>query len=155
MDLVDPETGWYQRSYFAQRLDDEVARAVDHDRQVALVYFRLPLGAWEFTHHLRIYLTLRLGLMGRELGDDAGFSGRISEDEFAICLADVSDSKGDGVLALLWSTLSGLGADAVVLTCPEDGTDAAALMEAAGAKLRPLNVVNLEEYRARRYGKAA
>jgi GGDEF domain-containing protein len=154
-DLVDPETGWYQPWYFTARLGDEVARSLEHRRQLALVYFRLPLRAWSPENHRRVYLTVRLGLLEHDLANVACFSGRLSEDEFAICLTNVNDSQAEGLLELLWSTLSGLGADAVVLTCPEDGTDAESLMNTAHKKLMPSNVVDLEGYRESRYGRAA
>jgi GGDEF domain-containing protein len=154
-DVVDPETGWYQSWYFTARLGDEVTRSLGKKQQLALVYFRLPLRAWSPDNHLRVYLTVRLGLLEHDLANVACFSGRLSEDEFAICLTNVSDSQAEGLLELLWSTLSGLGADAVVLTCPEDGTDATSLMTTAREKLLPSNVVDLKGYREDRYGKAA
>ena len=156
-EIIDSETGWYRDWYFVHRLSDEVRRARTSGRPVALVFFRLPLDAWASTSRLRLYLDVRLGLLEREVGKDAGFFGRLGEDEFAFCVSSRDPLRARASVMLLENALPALSAEGAVVSFPEDAQDAVGLLEAARRNLDSGsgNIVDLLEYRLRRGGRAA
>ena len=156
-DLLDTETGWYRRWYFLARLGDEITRARKSRRELTLIYGRLPLSGWEQESRIRRRLTLRLGILERESRPPDGFFGRMSDDEFAVCICGTNDLVAAAAAQMIQRRLSALLAETGMAIFPDDGKDRASLLDVARASLdtAPVNVVDMEEYRQRRIRRAA
>ena len=151
-DLVDPETGWYQRWYFMARLGDEMSRMRKRRRQLMVVYSRLPLSDYSEDSRWRIYVSLRLSILAREAKQAEGFFGRLSEDEFAICVSGTDSKAAANAAGLLRQRIDVLAGESGTAVFPSDAGDASGLVDAARDNLQvlPPNVVSLDGYRYRR-----
>jgi len=151
-DLVDPETGWYQRWYFMVRLRDEMAKMRESRQELTLVYTRVPLSDFSEHSRWRVYMTLRLGLLEREERQAAGFFGRLSEDEFVTCVSGTRGQSAATAVEALRRQLDALAGESGIAVFPTDASDVEGLVHTAREALRtrPPNVVSIDDYRYRR-----
>ena len=156
-ELIDAETGWYRRWYFMARLGDEIAESAQEQRQLTLVYAKLPIGGWDEESRLRVHLTVRLALIERESRVANVCFGRLSEDEFAVLIPNAEGLERSAAAEMFERQLMGLSAETSLVSYPDDGADPAGLLAAArgGLDRPPSNVIDLEAYRLRRGRKAA
>ena len=153
----DEETGWQQSSHFQAGLSNVLSRARRHGREVTLIYFRLPLSAWTPDSRLRLYLTLRLQLLQREVKPGVASFGRLAEDEFAVCVANTDEFSAHANVMLLRQTLDDLAPEVSTAIFPRDGEDRDALLSSVTRALEehPSNIIDFEAYRRRRGPRAA
>jgi GGDEF domain-containing protein len=151
-DLVDLDTGWYQRWYFMARLGDEMAKTRKSRQELTLVYTRVPLSDFREDSRWRVYMTLRLSLLEREARQAAGFFGRLSEDEFAVCVSGTRSQSAATAAEALRRRLDALAGESGIAVFPASARDVGGLVHAARQALRarPANVVSLDDYRYRR-----
>jgi GGDEF domain-containing protein len=151
-DCQDTETGWYRHWYFTACLSDAIFNARRNGHEVTLIYLRLPLSAWKVASRLRLYLTIRLGLLEREVSQGSAIFGRVSEDEFAICIENTDEFDAATTVMLIQHTLAGLSAKTGTAVFPRDAEDRNSLVAAARTSFTgvPSNLVYMDAYRERR-----
>ncbi|HEX3055432.1 MAG TPA: diguanylate cyclase [Gaiellaceae bacterium] len=134
----DPLTRLLNRRAFVERLEAEVARALRYDREFALVVCDLDgfkgvndrLGHTGGDEALQVFArTIEKAL---RKGDNAF---RIGGDEFALILAEATESAARGVIDRVRNQMSGMRASFGVASCPGDANDAQALFRLADEAL--------------------
>lgn len=154
--LIDDETGWYQSWYFRARLDDLVARARAKGHELTVVWARMPLSKWGDGSRLRNYAIIRLGLIEREERPVDLLFGRLSEDEFAICVYGTEELLASMAAEKALRQLSSLAIDSDLASFPSDGRDSESLLARVRSGMStPSNLVDFEAYRQRRGPRAA
>ncbi len=156
-DVMDAETGWNRPWHFLADMADALFDAHREERQVSLIFFRLELSALSVENRLRRFLTMWLRILASDVSYMGVHFGRLSEDEFAICIPHTEELDGAAMVTLLQRILVGLAAETAVVTFPEDGDSRYGLLDAARSRLTPetSNLVDLDAYRRKRYGDAA
>lgn len=145
---VDPETGWFRSWYFMSRLAESLVAARERDLNVTLVYLRLPLSAWSITNRLRLYLTLRLSLLQHEAQSPLVYFGRLSEDDFVICLmADPAAAERNCIE--VERRVRDLGCETSRAAFPADGDDPYGLLETALKRLEHARTGAVRTHRCR------
>jgi len=142
LEVLDEVTGLYNRRYIFTRLDEEILRAISHQRPCSLIVFKISnftelknqlggLSAEDVLKKLAAALTSSAGDLDR--------AGRIAENIFGIVLPEKNKRQaqefGLKIKAALEDSFNGESAakrpqvDISILENPIDGSDAASLFE--------------------------
>ena len=148
-DLIDPASGCFRRWYFSLRLEEEIARALDAKRPASLVAIRLQGPAVPPGFMRLVSRSTGQTLLAGQLSD-----GDDEEDgpELALFLPYADRERAGVVSRRLRSMLARFSPVVAVVSSPEQGASAEALLSNARAllRIRSDRVVWLAAYQALR-----
>ncbi len=125
--ILDTASNWYQGWYFHLRLMEEVARAKRHTLPVALIYMvlknrRAPAEPAADNYYSNLSQVVTDAIRSTDV------AGRVTDDEFAICLPH-TDREGAAVVVERILHLLAAYAPAIgIATLPDMGEDAETLL---------------------------
>ena len=103
LNILDPETGTYNRYYFLRRLSEELSRAKRHERPLTLALMGIEnLDVTpEMNPRLRKEALRRVGLFLKQYLRNEDLVARYEDDTFALLLPDTSGSEAEQMLQAL------------------------------------------------------
>jgi diguanylate cyclase (GGDEF)-like protein len=149
LEIIDALTGLYNRRYIIDRLDEEIMRAIFHQRPCAFIVLKMRglASLADNSGEEAVEETLRkvAELLKMNLGE-FDRAARMGSDEFALVLPEKNKRRAEDVARELKNKVNfALGVDkaskdsgtaVAVVENPIDGTDAATLLEKAQKLLR-------------------
>jgi GGDEF domain-containing protein len=139
--IVDDATGLYTRWYFDRRVEEEAARCKRYKHKMAIVVLRVgdvdlttfSLDGWQKRSQ-------NAAQSAAKVIREVDISASLSPFEFAICLIHCDRDGAYRALDRMMSQLPDYNCEAGVAVYPDEGYEPSALVEIAGARLKPLAV---------------
>jgi GGDEF domain-containing protein len=137
--IVDETTGLYARWYFDRRVQEEAARCRRYKHSMAIVVLRVgkvdlttfSLDGWQKR-------SLNAAQSAAKVIREVDISASLSPFEFAICLIECDREGAYKALERIMTQLPEYNCEAGVAVFPQEGYEPSALVEVAGARMKPL-----------------
>jgi GGDEF domain-containing protein len=137
--IVDETTGLYARWYFDRRVEEEAARCRRYKHSMAIVVLRVgkvdlttfSLDGWQKR-------SLNAAQLAAKVIREVDISASLSPFEFAICLIHCDREGAYRALERMMAQLPDYNCEAGVAVFPDEGYEPSALVEVAGARMKPL-----------------
>ena len=139
--IIDDATGLYTRWYFDRRVEEEAARCKRYKHSMAVVVLKVDaVNLTTFSTDGWQKRALDAAQRAAKVIREVDISASLSPYEFAICLIHCDRDGAYRALDRMLSQLPDYNCEAGVAVYPDEGYEPSALVEVAGARVKPLQM---------------